>query len=291
MIEPHSLSVTSNQLENTITKLLNTFNQIPQINSQQDEEKLNYIISELLEYLPRTFTAQQIMGIDSPNQNIIDFIENQYGEILNELVLRFNSNWPYKLGTINPIIEQVFTINGMYLMVHESIFTLIDALKAEKNLNIISYSIEQVLGIESLFASITYICLNYNEPLGVKWNEFLQVLVSIPSRVFNCYQGSEETPSFFQVDNYTNHLLQVFLHVFEFIAQAQGANECLNIEYSVLSSFLNKLCTIGSSEDSFSEVIAVFNILLKKPDSVTFHRVSIIQKVLKDLNRFVPFLN
>lgn len=289
MIEPHSLSVTSNQLENTITKLLNTFNQIPQINSQQDEEKLNCIISELLEYLPRTFTAQQIMGIDSPNQNIIDFIENQYGEILNELVLRFNSNWPYKLGTINPIIEQVFTTNGMYLMVHESILTLINALKAQKNLNIISYLIEQVLGIESLFASISYICFNYNEPLGVKWNEFLQVLVSIPSRVFNCFQGSEETPSFFQVDNYTNHLLQVFLHVFEFIAQAQGASECLNIEYSVLSSFLNKLCTIGSSEDPFSEVIAVFNILLKKPDSVTFHRVSIIQKVLKDLNRFVHF--
>lgn len=164
------------------------------IKSSVDLEKIRSSILNYIRFLPGPVTAQKYSGLDS-NAKLDTVL---YGRILEEIIDKFDRDWPLKDKNLDPLIEKLIIIDGATVfMLWESLRALTTALnetKDERKICVISVLLENLLKSDAIFSGIVDACryevqsYMQEEELDQAWSNITQILVSLPNRVSNKLQ-------------------------------------------------------------------------------------------------------
>lgn len=234
-----SIENLSNNVANQLLEVLCTTHDIK---SRADLERIRSSITNYVRFLPGPVTPQKYSGLDLDTK--VDAI--LYGRILEEIIDKFNRDWPLNEDGLDPMIEKLMIVDGATIfMLSEALRALIIALnesKDEKKTHVVSVLLNKLLKSEEIFSGILDACRDeersrmQEEELDQSWRSATQILISLPSRVSNKLQFS--TPKFYTPQVYVKIL-------------------CFHISCAI--SFINELCKYG-----IKSRISVLSFLISK---------------------------
>lgn len=225
------------------------------IKSCADLERIRSSVSNYIRFLPGTVTPQKYSGLDFDAK--VDAI--LYGRILEEIIDKFDHDWPLNKDGLDPSIEKLTIVDGATVfMLSEALRVLITALnesKDEKKIHVISMLLNRLLKSEAIFSGILDACRDeershmQEEELDQTWRNTTQILISLPSRVSNKLQF--DTPKSYTPQVYVKML-------------------CFHISCAI--SFINELCKydIKPKTSALSFLISKIIINLKPCDFTCF---------------------
>ncbi|XP_011172970.1 telomere length regulation protein TEL2 homolog [Solenopsis invicta] len=244
-----------NLSNNAANQLLEVLCTMRDIKSHADLEKIRSSVTNYVRFLPGPVTPQKYSGLDLDMR--VDAI--LYGRILEEIIDKFDHDWPLNEDGLDPTIEKLMIVDGA------TVFMLVEALRAlttalnesknEKKTHVISMLLNNLLKSEEIFSGILNVCRDeershmQEEELDQIWRSATQILISLPSRVSNKLQFT--TPK-----SYTP---QVYVKLL-----------CFHISCAI--SFINELCKYGikSKISVLSFLISKIVVSLKPCDFMCF---------------------
>ncbi|XP_060822652.1 telomere length regulation protein TEL2 homolog isoform X2 [Bombus pascuorum] len=241
-------------------RLLDELCSMGPIKSHNNLEKLKSYISEYTKFLPGPLTPQNYCNLDFYPE--IDSM--LHGKILEEIIEKFDHNWPLQGNILDPVLKQLMIVDGATLpILAESLIALVFALKEtenERNIFIISIILEQLVKSDSLFSAIVNACkyrtrnVMQEEEFNETWRNMVQILISLPNRVANKLKDKI----------FDSFLPQTYLKIISFhIARAIsfiniGLHYDIKPELKLLSVLISKLIITTKSENllSFTNILA-----------------------------------
>lgn len=225
------------------------------IKSCTDLERIRSSVSNYIRFLPGTVTPQKYSGLDFDDK--VDAM--LYGRILEEIVDKFDHDWPLNKNGLDPSIEKLIIVDGATIfMLSEALRVLITALnesKDKKKIHVISVLLNGLLKSEAIFSGIVDACRDevrshmQEEELDQTWRNTIQILISLPSRVSNKLQF--DTPKSYTPQVYVKML-------------------CFHISCAI--SFINELCKydIKPKTSTLSVLVSKIIVNLKPCDFTCF---------------------
>jgi len=225
------------------------------IKSCADLEKIRSSVSNYVRFLPGPVTPQKYIGLDFDAK--VDAI--LYGRILEEIIDKFDHDWPLNEDGLDPLIKKLIIVDGATIfMLSEALRALITALnesKDKKKTHVISMLLNNLLKSEAIFSGILDASRDEvrsymeEEELDQIWRNTTQILISLPNRVSNKLQFN--TPK-----SYTP---QVYVKIL-----------CFHISCAI--SFINELYRYGIKPRTsvFSFLISKIVVSLKPCDFTCF---------------------
>ncbi|XP_018392391.1 PREDICTED: telomere length regulation protein TEL2 homolog isoform X1 [Cyphomyrmex costatus] len=232
-----------NLSNNAANQLLEVLCTMCDIKSYADLEKIRSSISNYIRFLPGPVTPQKYSGIDFDAK--VDAI--LYGRILEEIIGKFDRDWPLSEDGLDPLIEKLIIIDGSTIFIlSEALRALITALnesKDEKKIHVVSMLLTNLLKSEAIFSGILDACRDevrshmQNEELDQTLQNTIQLLISLPSRVSNKLQFN--TSKFYMPQVYVKILCFHISCVISFINELYKHN--IKLRTSVLSLLISKI--------------------------------------------------
>lgn len=293
VMPPRKIFLTATKMEKNIAsaenlskhaanRLLEELCSMGPIKSHNNLEKLKSYISEYIKFLPGPLTPQKYCNLDF-NPEIDSIL---YGKILEEIIEKFDHNWPVQENTLDPIFKQLLIVNGATLLIlTESLNALILALKKtenERKIFVISIILEQLLKSDSLFSAIVSSCkyrvqnVIQEEEFDETWRNLVQILVSLPNRVANKLKN--KIFDSFLPEKYLKIICFHIAHAISFINI--GLHYDIKVELKLLSFLISKLIIITNSEN----LLPFTNILTEWCFENKNNERDIIQNILKALD-------
>lgn len=255
----------------SVQRLETTLKKIQKINSNTDKETILTDMADLLQYLPTILTLQKILNVDRSTTDWEMFTENIYSHLLTELIQRFDGSFPYddSKGNIDENVAKLFAIeNHHFFMITLKI--LLEQLKNTKHVNEISYLMERAVKSEGMLDTLLYFSFDVGNVSNIvkadknaKWEEILQLLISLPNRIANVMEGN--VPLAFNLITYERYLLANLMRLLHFLATFlhNKMKYNLKINYNNIALYLSKILLIYSNT-SKSDNIKNFIIILHK---------------------------
>lgn len=235
-------------LQKTAGKLQTTLQTIGKISCESDEEDIADACADLLEFLPTSLTVQKILEVDAPITDWERFSETVYSAVLTSVIAKFDGNFPNKKNA-GSVITRLFTVENRYLFL-AAFDALLRQLRTSKEPETVVSMIEAAVKSDGLLDAILHFTLEnctdsalIKADKNAKWEEFLQMLVSLPSRVANALETS--FPELFIAENYARFLLGIVIKILDFLAsylEHRRENEKL-IRYNAVALLLSKILT------------------------------------------------
>ncbi|KAG5331905.1 EPN4 protein, partial [Acromyrmex charruanus] len=235
-----SIESLSNNAANQLLEVLCT---MCDIKSFADLERIRSSISNYIRFLPGSVTPQKYNGIDFDAK--VDAI--LYGRILEEIIDKFDRDWPLSEDGLDPSIEKLIIIDGATIfMLSEALRALITALnesKDEKKTHVISMLLNNLLKSEAIFSGILDACRDevrshmQKEELDQTLQNTIQILISLPSRVSNKLQLN--TPKSYTPQVYVKILCFHICCAISFINELYKYD--IKLKTSVLSFLISKI--------------------------------------------------
>ncbi|XP_018338673.1 PREDICTED: telomere length regulation protein TEL2 homolog isoform X1 [Trachymyrmex septentrionalis] len=235
-----SIENVSNNAANQLLEVLCT---MCDIKSSTDLERIRSSISNYIRFLPGSVTPQKYSGIDFDTK--VDAI--LYGRILEEIISKFDRDWPLSEDGLDPLIEKLIIIDGATIfMLSEALRALITTLnesKDEKKTHVISMLLNNLLKSEAIFSGILDACRNevrshmQKEELDQTLQNTIQILISLPSRVSNKLQLN--TPKSYMPQVYVKILCFHICCAISFINELYRYD--IKLRTSVLSVLISKI--------------------------------------------------
>ncbi|XP_011065148.1 PREDICTED: telomere length regulation protein TEL2 homolog [Acromyrmex echinatior] len=234
-----SIESLSNNAANQLLEVLCT---MCDIKSFADLERIRSSISNYIRFLPGSVTPQKYSGIDFDAK--VDAI--LYGRILEEIIGKFDRDWPLSEDGLDPLIEKLIIIDGATIfMLSEALRALIIALnefKDEKKTHVISMLLNKLLKSEAIFSGILDACRDevrshmQKEELDQTLQNTIQILISLPSHVSNKLQLN--TPKSYTPQVYVKILC---FHICCAISFINELYKYIKLKTSVLSFLISKI--------------------------------------------------
>ncbi|XP_043263131.1 telomere length regulation protein TEL2 homolog isoform X1 [Colletes gigas] len=190
-IEESFITSAENLSKHAAHRLLGELCCMGPIKSHNSLKKLKSYISDYIKFLPGSYTPQKHTMLDSDPE--IDFM--LHGRILEEIIEKFDPNWPLQENTLDPIVKRLIIVDGATLSIFaESLSALNFALKQtedEKKMFTISIIFELLMKSDSLFSAIINVCkcktqnVRQEEEMDQIWRNTVQILISLPNRIAN----------------------------------------------------------------------------------------------------------
>ncbi|XP_017759051.1 PREDICTED: uncharacterized protein LOC108549975 [Eufriesea mexicana] len=271
-----------NLSKHAANRLLEELCSMGPIKSYNSLEKLKSYISEYIKFLPGPLTPQNYCNLDF-NPEIDSML---HGKILEEIIEKFDYNWPLQDNILDSTLKQLMIIDGATLpILAESLTALIFALKEtddERKIFTISIILEQLVKSESLFSAIVNTCKYQNqnivqeEELDETWRNTVQILISLPNRIANKLKNK----------TFDSFLPQTYLKIISFhVAHAIcfiniGLHYNIKVELKLLSFLISKLVITTKSENllPFTNILAEWCFENKNNDR------DLIQNILNNLD-------
>lgn len=246
----------------TADRLLEVLCTVCRIKSGADLEKIQLSVANYVKLLPGPVTPQKYSGLDFDVKINIEL----YRRILEEIIEKFDRNWPLNKDDLDPLIEKLMIVDGATVsMLSESLRTLISALSEtndEKKIRTIATILENTLKSDAIFSATIDACRNektlsymQEEEIDQAWQSVTQILVSLPNRVANKMR-------FKTLELYTPEIYVKILHyhisrVISFIND--GLCECgIEPKTTPLSSFINKIVITFKPIANLTCLVAIF---------------------------------
>ncbi|XP_017890262.1 telomere length regulation protein TEL2 homolog [Ceratina calcarata] len=271
-----------NLSKRTATRVLEELCSMGSIKSQGSLEKLKSCISEYAEFLPGPVTPQKFCGLDFDTE--IDPL--LHGKILEEVIDKFEHNWPLREGRLDKTIRDLMIIDGATLpILAETLIALSFALKEtddETKILSISMILQELMKSDSLFAAITDACKHRtrntieNEEFNEVTRDTIQNLVSLPNRVANKLKSKT-----FDCFLPRTYFKMISFHVARAISFLNTSSRYgVKIELKFLSTLISKLMKITNSEN----FLPFANILGEWASENKNNERELIQNILKALD-------
>ncbi|XP_076667720.1 clathrin interactor lqfR isoform X2 [Andrena cerasifolii] len=245
-----SIGSAENLSKHAANRLLEELCCMGAIKSHNNLDKLKSCISDYIKFLPGPITPQKYCNLDyDPG---IDCM--LHGRILEEVIEKFDHNWPLQGNALDPMLKQLVIVDGATLSIlAESLAALTCALKETENENkifIISKLLELLVKSDSLFSAIINACkrqtqnVRLEEELEQTWQTAVQIIISLPNRVANKLKQK----------TFDTFLPQVYLKIISFhIASAisfinTGLHYDIVADIKPLSVLISKLTITAKSE-------------------------------------------
>ncbi|CAD1480470.1 unnamed protein product, partial [Heterotrigona itama] len=179
-----SITSAENLSKYAAIRLLEELCSMGPIKSYNSLEKLKLYISEYVKFLPGPLTPQKYCNLDFN----LESDSMLHGKILEEIIKKFDHNWPLQGNILDPIVHQLMIIDGATLpILAESLTVLVFALKEtenERKIFAISIILEQLVKSDSLFSVIANACkcrfenVMQEEEFNETWQKTVQIIIS-----------------------------------------------------------------------------------------------------------------
>ncbi|XP_047351772.1 telomere length regulation protein TEL2 homolog isoform X1 [Vespa velutina] len=279
-----NIESTEKNSENAANRLLESLCSMESIKSQSSLEKLKTQISDYNIFLPGPLTHQKYIDL-----NFDPFLDPMlHGRILEEIIDKFDHNWPLQGNNLDPIIKQLIIIDGMSLeTLYETLVVLTQALKQSTDDNrkvyIISIILEELMKSDALFCAIVNAC-KYRQESTIKqeelkqtWKSTIQLLVSLPNRVANKLRN--KTLDIFLPQMYTKMISFHIARGFSFVHDCM--EKCgIQINFNIFSMIISKMA-IAINSTNLNCLIDILSTWCYEDDN----RRNSIQTILRELDR------
>lgn len=277
-------------IEKELTEVLINFvtntNRTKKIASEAQLDDILLQIEEIVSLLPGTLTVQKVLDIDSDCYS--ELIEQPYRDFLDCLLSYFDDNFPFRGDTLYESVKNLLCVENDRLFLL-NIKALVKILP-KKSEGKITELLQIVLESDGLFSFIVYhiidkkssfIGFDQDESFNI-WKDFVNVLVSLPSRISNILEGI--VPNFFSIRYYTNFLLLTFLKIVEFLSEFLSHEAEIEklIDYSKLSLLLSKIVT-DFNDNANSESIKCFIEIIALLTNSKCSKISLYQNILRKI--------
>ncbi|KAI4501191.1 hypothetical protein M0802_003564 [Mischocyttarus mexicanus] len=278
-----NMASTEKYSENAASRLLESLCSMSNIKSQSSLEKLKILISNYNIFLPGPLTYQKYIGLDSD-----PFIDPMlHGRILEEIIDKFDHNWPLQGNNLDPLIKQLMIIDGVSLEIfYETLTVLIEALKQttdDRKISIISIILEELIKSDALYSVIVNTC-KYQQELAIKqeeleqtWKSTVQLLVSLPNRVAN--RLKKKTLDIFLPQMYTKVICFHIARGFSFIHDCMQKCD-IQTNFNMFSIIISKMA-ITITSTNLNCLIDILSTWCYEDDN----RRNLIQSILRELDR------
>lgn len=281
-IEESFITSAENLSKHAAHRLLGELCSMGPIKSHKSLKKLKSYISDYIKFLPGPLTPQKYTMLDFDTE--IDSM--LYGRILEEVIEKFDHNWPLQENILDPILQYLIIVDGATVSIlAESLSTLNLALKQiedEKIMFTISIILELLIKSDSLFSAIINVCkcrtqnIRQEEEFDQTWRNVVQILISLPNRVAN--KLKDKTFDTFLPRIYFKIISFHIAHAILFINT--GLHYGISAETKPLSVLISKLVIITKPENllSFIYILAAWCYQNKNNER------NLIQSILKTLD-------
>ncbi|XP_076246198.1 clathrin interactor lqfR [Calliopsis andreniformis] len=277
-----SITSTENHSKLAANRLLEELCCMGAIKSHNSLEKLKSYISNYIKFLPGSLTPQKYCNLDYDPE--VDCM--LYGRIVEDVIEKFDRNWPLQGNALDPIVKDLIIVNGATLpILAESLTALTSALKEtedEWKIFTISKLLELLVKNDALFSAIISIskCKTQNirqeEESDQTWRNVVQILVSLPNRVAN--KLKDKTFDTFHPQIYLKIISFHVACVISFLNT--GLHYGVEVETESLSYLISKLIITTKSENllPFTNILAEWCYQNKNDEQ------KLIQRILKTLH-------
>nr|XP_050850642.1 telomere length regulation protein TEL2 homolog isoform X1 [Vespula vulgaris] len=278
-----NIKLTEKHSENAANRLLESLCSMDSIKSQSSLEKLKIQISDYNIFLPGPLTHQKYIGLDFDA-----FLDPMlHGRILEEIIDKFDHNWPLQESNLDPVIKQLMIIDGISLeILYETLVVLTQALKQstdDRKIYIISIILEELIKSDALFSAIVNAC-KYRQESAIKqdeleqtWKNTIQLLVSLPNRVANKLKN--KTLDIFLPQMYTKIISFHIARGLSFVHDCM--QKCgIQINFNIFSMIISKMA-IAINSTNLNCLINILSTWCYEDDN----RRNLIQNILRELDR------
>ncbi|XP_046419417.1 telomere length regulation protein TEL2 homolog isoform X1 [Neodiprion fabricii] len=248
-------------LKHAANRLLETLQRIEEIKSDKELDEIKHKINEYTDFFPGLYTPQKYIGIDTHG---IDVDVISYGRILENVIEKFDHNWPLVKNKLDKSVKNLFVVEGCTsLLLNESLSALSEALKETENkekARIISVILESLIKSDALYSAIVNVSKIHDktelEKLEIDegWKNIVQILISLPNRVANKLNG--KLPDVFSSETYANIVYFHFLRSVKFINEGFSKFD-IKPDFEYLSILLSKSALI-LNRASLTELTRIF---------------------------------
>ncbi|XP_049958449.1 telomere length regulation protein TEL2 homolog isoform X1 [Schistocerca serialis cubense] len=271
-----------------VERVLLGLNSLP-IRNEKESMTLKNNLEELLKHFPGQYTPQKFCDIDTETQSFYIFRNVWYKSLLQKLLDLVLSDC-CAAKNISDTCSKIFCIDGAPLsMFHSALSVLVSKLQDVKGpsrkCEYIVFLLEKLLKCTSLRSAILDYCKVDTTSVGIRngrdplldkedifmWDETLQLLVSLTSRVANKLQ--DNTLECFYPDNYCMILVVHVAHTLHFLVDAV-ANRCLSFRIEGLSDLLSKIFLHFNNQRKSPALLSLLTILESWCEDTTFSLVS-----------------
>ncbi|XP_021931715.1 telomere length regulation protein TEL2 homolog isoform X2 [Zootermopsis nevadensis] len=247
---------------------------------------MKQLIKSLTYFLPGPFTPQKFQGLDVPSSDLTQFYELHYRQVLEIILERYSPDWVDVETEV--LISKLMVIDGsgiilFYEALHVLARTLRDAKGPSQKLDFVIDVLEKVVQSESMVSAVLDHCSVRNvsserkpnfvmvqNRLDEIWEEVVQLLISLPSRVSNKIKyASKDT---FVPDLYCKILC---CHIAKCVQFLFGAvhKKCIPLKSHVLSVLMSKLIINFNDDRKSVGLLALIKIFEHWCSCSTYHTV------------------
>jgi telomere length regulation protein len=215
--------------------------------------KTKSLIKSLVCFLPGPFTPQKFCGLDIPSSDLAQFYEYHYRQVLEIILERYSPEWVDAEAEVL-ISKLVVSDGGGVTLLYNTLHVLTAALRETKGpsqkLDFIISLLEKVTHSGMLVSAVLDHCSVRQESSGSKlnimmvqdhldqiWEETVQLVMSLPSRVSNRLKYEIKAP--FVPDFYCKVLCCHIARCVQFLSEAV-CNEDVPLKPQGLSLLLSK---------------------------------------------------
>ncbi|EAT34014.1 AAEL013724-PA, partial [Aedes aegypti] len=207
-------------------------------------------LDHLLECLPGPRTPEQLIRFDD-DQRTLDwekYASEQYPDFLEELIARFDREFPGKEPHVDARIMRIFGIDYNHVFVVESLAMLTAADKLSQNREVLPFILSRLVQDgEYLGGCFVELSLKQTESTVTpskhhhwhKSEQLVQILASIPNKVANVLQ--RDTPDTFLPERYSQIMLQQMLRAINSLAKITHLHTHLAYDTTFLAKLFSKL--------------------------------------------------
>ncbi|XP_034937033.1 telomere length regulation protein TEL2 homolog [Chelonus insularis] len=244
-------------METAAKQILDTLNLYDKGKNTVTLKKLESDVTTYVELFPKFIKKEKYI-----EQKYQEIDSHLYSQILDRILSTLDTS-PINNDLLLSVISKIMVIDCVPFSIFYELMSIVDShLKKTTNstkIDILISTLAKVMKSDALYSSIVDICcINGNtvekyDTAEQKWKNFLQLLVSLPSKLANKTHGINETC--FQEDIYCKLMIYHLSRALLFLNQEQKQ---LNVKpsYKIVSSMISKyILAFGSNK--FSDLIHI----------------------------------
>lgn len=293
------------EIKQDLNQAINQLQNIQSIQSALDVENFKSIIECLWRKgaLPGFSTAEKLCNLDNDviQWNLI--ADKEYADILQATAALFNTEWPRCSGDIDVANElfilNLFKIDYSFDFIYESWLCVLQHLddKPQTTMEIFKFLIddenflsvtflnvckEKAAALKDFKDTIQSVPETKVEQFNIKAKEFLQILISLPTRFANSLKGCG-VMDMFLTTNYCQIMLQHFLKSLWFLIHCDDISIYEYFDTQFLSQLVSRLVTEFCREEEMDSLLFKFVQILQELCHIPKAQ-NLIQNILSQIN-------
>ncbi|XP_054264899.1 telomere length regulation protein TEL2 homolog isoform X1 [Macrosteles quadrilineatus] len=222
------------------------------------------LLEQLISCLPGPLTTQKMDGTDSSAYDWDNYTERCYGKLLSQVLQHFKADWA-RNRLLNNLHKLFVVESGSEAMLYESLTALCDGMNDCKGpclkLTFILNTLENVIKsdfITSAVISASKRACNNDAVSDVfitlHWENLVQLLVSLPSRISNKLKGKIDRCFTVEV-----HVKNILVHVAKCLVYLHLIRQSISVNVKPVAILLSRTIASHKLSNSFADFLKLLN--------------------------------